>query len=96
MIVSVEKTREIVQQFGKNEADTGTTEVQCALLTNRILGLTQYVKARHKDVAAKRALLKLAAQRKRLLAYLASKSTSRYRSLVASLNLRESAKLLRM
>jgi small subunit ribosomal protein S15 len=89
MIVSVEKTQEIVKQYGKNENDTGATEVQCALMTHRILGLTDYIKARHKDVAAKRALLKLVAQRKRFLAYLATQSTDRYKDLIAKLGLRK-------
>jgi small subunit ribosomal protein S15 len=84
-----ESTQEIIKKFGKNEHDTGATEVQCALITSRILSLTEYVKTRHKDVAAKRALLKLVAQRKRFLIYLAKQNQGRYRDLIGALGLRK-------
>ena len=89
MIITAKKTQEVITEFGANDKDTGATEVQCALMTHRILRLTDYVKERRKDVAAKRALLKLVAKRKRFLAYLQSKSEQRYKNLVAKLGLRK-------
>jgi small subunit ribosomal protein S15 len=83
-----EEKRGIVSQFGKGEADTGSTEVQVALLTRRINDLTEHLREHKKDHHSRRGLLMLVGQRRRLLKYLQSKDLDRYRSLIQELGLR--------
>ncbi len=89
MPLTTQKKLEIIKEFGENEKDTGTTEVQVALLTARIVELTEHLKIYKKDHASRRGLLKLVGQRKSLLKYLKRKDIERYRSLIKKLNLRK-------
>jgi small subunit ribosomal protein S15 len=86
----VEKDRKsaIVEQFRANEKDTGSTEVQVAILTERIKGLTEHLKAHRHDHHSQRGLLMLVGQRRSLLAYLRRQNTARYQALVGKLGLR--------
>jgi len=83
------KKTEIVQNFKAREGDTGSTEVQVALLTERINELTTHMAANKHDFHSQRGLLKLVGQRRRLLAYLSREDTERYRKLIAKLGLRK-------
>lgn len=84
-----EKKSEIMGKFGLHEGDTGSTEVQIALLTERINQLTGHMMANRHDYHTQRGLLKLVGQRRRLLAYLSREDVGRYRSLIARLGLRK-------
>lgn len=88
MSLTVEKKREIVERFGKGENDTGSTEVQIALLTERINHLTEHLRAHTKDHHSRRGLLMLVGQRRRLLRYLQRRNLESYRSLIGQLGLR--------
>jgi len=87
-VITQEKRLEIIKQFGSNEKDTGRTEVQVALITHRILYLTEHLKTHREDHHTRRGLLKLVGQRRRLLNYLAKKDITRYRTLIKELGLR--------
>ena len=89
MSATKEKTRAIVEEYRRSETDTGSPEVQVALLTNRIRHLNEHLKTHHKDYATHRGLMMLVGQRSRLLRYLKSRSFQRYRDLIASLGLRK-------
>ncbi len=80
---------EIVKKFGSNDKDTGSTEVQIALLTTRILELTEHFKIHKKDHAGRRGLLKLVGHRRRLLKYLKKTNLEGYREILKKLNLRK-------
>ena len=84
-----EKKAEIIGNYKRSEADTGSTEVQIALLTQRINELTGHMAANRHDYHTQRGLLKLVGQRRRLLAYLSREDKERYRSLIAQLGLRK-------
>lgn len=84
-----EKRTETISKFGLREGDTGSTEVQIALLTERINQLTEHMMANRHDYHTQRGLLKLVGQRRRLLAYLSREDVGRYRSLIAKLGLRK-------
>ncbi len=88
MTLTVEEKREVVQQFGKSEQDTGSPEVQIALLTRRINHLTEHLREHKHDHHSRRGLLMLVGQRRRLLNYLNRKDLDRYRSLIQELGLR--------
>ena len=88
MSVTAERKQEIVAKFGKGDGDTGTTEVQIALLTERINDLTEHLRQHSKDHHSRRGLLMLVGQRRRLLRYLQRKDIERYRALVSELGLR--------
>ena len=88
MSVTADRKREIVQRFGKDEKDTGSTEVQIALLTERINHLTEHLRDHKKDHYSRRGLLMLVGQRRRFLKYLQKKDLDRYRSLIQELGLR--------
>ena len=83
-----EKT-DIINKFELHRGDTGSTEVQVALLTERINQLTGHMAANRHDYHSQRGLLKLVGQRRRLLAYLSREDVSRYRSLITRLGLRK-------
>jgi len=88
MSVTQERKRELVDRFGKREADTGSAEVQIALLTERINDLTGHLRGHGKDHHSRRGLLMLVGQRRRLLRYLQRKDLEGYRNLVSELGLR--------
>ena len=80
--------QEIIAKFAREEGDTGSPEVQVALLTQRISHLTEHLKTHHQDHHSRRGLLMLVGQRRRLLNYLKDKDIERYRALIAELQLR--------
>ena len=84
-----ERKAEIVKEFGKSEGDTGSPEVQVALLTERIRDLTEHLKVNQKDHHSRRGLLKMVGQRRNLLEYLKKNDIERYRSLIERLGLRK-------
>lgn len=88
MSLSTEKKVEIIAKYGKGATDSGSTEVQVALLTARINDLQPHFSAHKKDHHSRRGLLKMVAQRRRLLDYLKSKDINRYHDLISSLGLR--------
>lgn len=79
---------EIIARHARGESDTGSSEVQIALLTQRIRDLTEHLKTRAKDHHTRRGLLKLVGQRRRLLGYLKKTDIERYRSIVSELGIR--------
>lgn len=87
-MISKEQKQEIVKKFGKDENDTGSTEVQIALLTARINDLNEHFKVHKKDHHSRRGLLKLVGQRRGLLDYLRRTDINKYRQLLEELNLR--------
>lgn len=87
--MAMKSKEEIVKLYGKNEADTGSTEVQIALLTEKINHLTQHLRTHKKDFHSRLGLLKMVGQRKRLLNYLTKKDLDAYRALIAKLGLRK-------
>ncbi len=88
MTLSPEVKQEIIRQFGRHEGDTGSPEVQVALLTERIRQLTEHLKVHKKDFHSRRGLLLMVGQRRRLLRYLREKDFGRYRWLIEKLGLR--------
>jgi small subunit ribosomal protein S15 len=88
MTLTKEKKSELISKFGKSPEDTGSPEVQVALLTERINDLTEHLRQHSKDHHSRRGLLMLVGQRRRLLQYLQRSDLDRYRSLVADLGLR--------
>lgn len=89
MALTKERKQEITKTFGKNEKDTGNSDVQVALLTERIKQLTDHVKINPKDNHTRRGLLKLVGERRSLLNYLSKNDIERYRELIKKLNLRK-------
>jgi small subunit ribosomal protein S15 len=83
-----EAKQEIIGQYATKDGDTGSAEVQIALLTERIRSLTEHLRSFPKDNHSRRGLLKLVGQRRRLLAYLVKKDNARYRAVIARLGLR--------
>jgi len=88
-MVTKETKQELITKFGGDEKNTGSTEVQIALLTARINDLQNHFKANPKDHASNRGLLKMVGQRRRLLKYLRNTDIERYRALIAELGLRK-------
>jgi small subunit ribosomal protein S15 len=88
MTLTAEDKREIVARFGRDETDTGATEVQIALLTRRINELTEHLRAHKHDHHSRRGLLMLVGRRRRFLNYLQRKDLEGYRSLIRELGLR--------
>lgn len=89
MTVSQERKREVVEKFGAGQADTGRTEVQIALLTERINALTEHLRRHRKDHHSRRGLLMMVGRRRRFLNYLQRTDLERYRALVKELGLRK-------
>ena len=89
MAVAQERTRELVQTYQQHGTDTGSPEVQIALLTNRIGYLTEHFKTHRKDHHSRRGLLKLVGQRRRLLDYLKGRDFQRYKSVIERLGIRK-------
>ena len=88
-MLTKENKQEIITAYGLNDKDTGSTEVQIALLTARILDLTEHFKLHKKDHGSRRGLLKLVGQRRTLLKYLKKKDLDSYREILKKLNLRK-------
>lgn len=88
MGLSVQSKQKIIKKHGKNPQDTGNTEVQIALLTERIKQLTEHFQTNNKDHHSRRGLLKLVGQRRRLLDYLMREDIEKYRSLIKELGIR--------
>ena len=89
-MISKESKAEIIAKYKRDEKDTGSPEVQIALLTERINELTEHLKVHKKDNHSRRGLLKMVGKRRNLLNYLAKKDVNRYREIVAKLGLRQS------
>ncbi len=87
-MISAETKQKVVEGFGRDSGDTGSTEVQVALLTERINGLSDHFGVHKKDHHSRRGLLRIVSQRRRLLDYLKSKEMSRYQALIERLGLR--------
>jgi len=86
---TTEKTKAIIEKYKTHETDTGSAEVQIALLTDRIAYLTGHFKEHSKDHHSRRGLLKLVGQRRSLLKYLQKKDVTKYRSLIQDLGIRK-------
>ncbi len=89
VMITAEAKQEIISKYARSEGDTGSPEVQIALLTARINDLNEHFKVHPKDHHSRRGLLKMVGQRRNLLAYLKSKDIERYRTLIESLGLRK-------
>ncbi|GMN12576.1 30S ribosomal protein S15 [Altererythrobacter sp. MTPC7] len=89
MSVSAEKKQEIIKDNAREDGDTGSPEVQVAILTERIRNLTEHFKGHHKDNHSRRGLLQMVNRRRSLLAYLKKKDVERYNALIAKLGLRK-------
>ena len=87
--MTMERKQEIINTFKRDENDTGSSEVQIALLTERINELTEHLKVHKKDNHSRRGLFKMIGKRRNLLNYLAKKDLPRYREIVKQLNLRK-------
>ncbi len=87
-LISAETTKEVINSYKLHDSDTGSPEVQVALLTSRINELTDHFKVHSKDHHSRRGLLHLVSQRRRLLDYLKSNDVTRYQSLIGRLELR--------
>ncbi|CCG07565.1 30S ribosomal protein S15 [Pararhodospirillum photometricum] len=89
MSITPERKQEVIKDFATKEGDTGSPEVQVAILSNRINALTEHLKIHKKDNHSRRGLLIMVGQRRRLLDYLKRKDTKRYEDLIARLGLRK-------
>ena len=87
--MTIEKKQEIIKEYRRDEKDTGSPEVQIALLTERINELTEHLKIHKKDNHSRRGLLKMVGKRRNLLNYLVKKDINRYRAIVEKLGLRK-------
>jgi small subunit ribosomal protein S15 len=88
-MIAAEKKTQITKQFQLHAKDTGSADVQIALLTTRINELTEHLQAHQKDHNSRRGLLKMVGERRRLLDYLSRTDTNRYQELIKKLNLRK-------
>ncbi len=88
-MIAKEKKQEIMQAYARSEGDTGSPEVQVAVLTARINELTEHLKVNKKDHHSRRGLLKMVGHRRSLLEYLKKKDIERYRALIEKLGLRK-------
>ncbi len=89
MVMDADQKRSVIEAHAKHEGDTGSPEVQVALLTARIEGLTDHFKVHKKDFHSRTGLLKLVGQRRKLLNYLKRENIQRYRALIEKLGLRK-------
>ena len=87
--ISKERVAELMKEYGKNENDSGSAEVQVAILTDRIRNLTEHLKTHQKDFHTRTGLLKLIGKRRRLLAYIADRDIEEYRALIKKLGIRD-------
>ncbi len=89
MAVTKDRKAELIKQYGKDEKDSGSAQVQVALLTERIRQLTDHMKSHQKDFHTRRGLLMLVGKRRRLLSYIKSNDIEEYRTRIASLGIRD-------
>ncbi|WP_438730894.1 30S ribosomal protein S15 [Parasphingorhabdus sp. DH2-15] len=89
MSITAERKQEIIKEHAREEGDTGSPEVQVAILTDRIVTLTEHFKSHHKDNHSRRGLLMMVNKRRSLLDYLRKKDVQRYADLIAKLGLRK-------
>ena len=88
MSITADEKQNLIKQYGTKDGDTGSPEVQVAILTSRITTLTEHFKTHKKDNHSRRGLLKLVAQRRKLLDYLKAKEEKRYTDLIQALGIR--------
>ncbi len=88
MSITKEKTAELIAEFGANDKDSGSAAVQVAILTHRIVSLTEHMKIHKKDFASRRGLLTMVGQRRHLLDYIKRRDEDAYKGLIAKLGLR--------
>ena len=88
MSITAERKQELIKEYATKEGDTGSPEVQIAILTERIANLTEHFKDHKKDNHSRRGLLKLVSQRRRLLDYVRGKEEARYKEIISRLGLR--------
>ena len=89
MSITKERKQEVIGEYGRGDADTGSPEVQMAILTNRVNSLTGHLKTHKKDYASRRGLLMMVSRRRRLLDYLKKIDPERYLDILRRLNLRK-------
>ncbi|RTK92055.1 MAG: 30S ribosomal protein S15 [Rickettsiales bacterium] len=89
MSITQERKADLIKEYATKESDTGSVEVQCAVLTERIVNLTEHLKENHKDFSSRRGLLILVGRRRRLLTYLKKCSLERYMTLINRLGIRK-------
>lgn len=87
--ISKERTAELISEYGKNSQDSGSAEVQVAILTERIRNLTEHLKSHPKDHHTRRGLLMLVGKRRRLLVYIKNRDILEYRELIKKLGIRD-------
>ncbi len=88
-MITKEKKQGVIKEFATHDGDTGSPEVQIAVLTNRIIELTEHLKVHKKDYATRRGLLKMVGRRSSLLKYLSQNDRSRYSAIISRLGLRK-------
>lgn len=88
MSITTEKKQEVIQEYATAKGDTGSPEVQVAILTNRINSLSEHMQSNKKDFASRRGLLAMVAKRRKLLDYLKGKDEARYQDLIKRLGIR--------
>jgi len=88
MSITAERKQALIKDYGTKDGDTGSPEVQVAILTERIVNLTEHFKSHNKDNHSRRGLLKLVSQRRSLLDYLKKKDEGRYKTLIGRLGIR--------
>ena len=88
MSIAAERKKQLIDEYATSNGDTGSPEVQVAILTERITNLTEHFKTHKKDNHSRRGLLKLVSQRRRLLDYVKSRDEERYKKLIKSLGIR--------
>ena len=88
MSITMERKQALIKEYATKEADTGSPEVQIAILTERIVNLTEHFKSHKKDNHSRRGLLKLVSQRRQLLDYVRKRDEPRYRSIIERLGIR--------
>ena len=88
MSITAERKQELIKEYGTGEGDTGSPEVQVAILTERISNLTEHLKSHNKDFHSRRGLLMMVGQRRRLLDYVKKTNTKRYEDLIKRLGIR--------
>ena len=88
MSITAERKQELIKEFGIKEGDTGSPEVQVAVLTEKIVNLTEHLKMHKKDFHSRRGLLMMVGQRRRLLDYVKRKKVERYEAIIKKLGLR--------
>ena len=89
MSIMQERKTELIKEYATTKSDTGSVEVQCAILSERVNNLTAHLKENHKDFSSRRGLLILVGRRRSLLTYLKKRSLDRYIQLIGRLNLRK-------